>query len=40
MTVLTSRLRLGFLTGLLAVAITMPVQNSSAATPAELEGRR
>ena len=37
MTTLTSRLRLGFVTSLLAMAITMPVQNSSAATPAEVD---
>ena len=36
MTTLTSRLRLGFVTSLLAMAVTMPVQNASAATPAEV----
>lgn len=39
MTALTSRLRFGFLTSLLALAITMPVRNSSAATGAEIDNR-
>jgi lipid-binding SYLF domain-containing protein len=37
MNILTSRLRLGFLTTALALAIAMPIQDSSAATPAEVD---
>ena len=39
MTTLTSRLRLGFATSLLAMAVTIPVQNASAATPAEVDSK-
>ena len=39
MTTLTSRLRLGFATSLLAMAVTMPVQNALAATPAEVDSK-
>jgi len=39
MTIFASRLRLGFLTSLLAMAVTMPLQNASAATPAEVDSK-
>jgi len=44
MTTLTSRLRFsrfrfGFATSLLAMAVTMPVQNASAASPAEVDSK-
>ena len=39
MTTLTSRLRLGFATSLLALAVTVPVQSASAATKAEVDSK-
>lgn len=39
MTTLTSRLRLGVATSLLAMAVTLPVQSASAATPAEVDSK-